>query len=276
MFSLDTEAGTSTTRRYGAVRIDRPVDGVGVVVLNRPHRMNALSPSTAPEVAEAVASLGAEENIRAIVLTGAGRGFCAGMDLGALDEMAPREIDATVEWMRGVHGCSLALDRLLQPTIAAVNGPAIGGGFGIALGCDIRIAGPPARFGATFSKMSLGPDGGLSRSLAAIVGHARALELLLTGDLLDAADALRLGIVSAMVEDPLGAAIALAQRFAAVPSHTSRAIKSAMRRAASADMTTALYEIEPAMQAELICHPDFFTFAMGWINAHSSNDSGKQ
>jgi enoyl-CoA hydratase/carnithine racemase len=269
-------AGAATAHDHGPVRVERPVDGVGVVVLNRPHRMNALTPSTVPAITEAVTSLGADASIRVVVLTGAGCGFCAGMDLGALDEMAPREIDATVAWMRGVHGCSLALDQLPLPTVAAVNGPAIGGGFGIALGCDIRIAGPSARFGATFAKMSLGPDAGLSYSLAAIVGHARALELLLTGDLLDAADALRLGIVSAVIDDPLSAAIALAERFAAVPAHTSRAIKSAMRRAAATDMTTTLYDVEPTVQAELICHPDFFAHASGWVGAHSSNDLGRR
>jgi enoyl-CoA hydratase/carnithine racemase len=87
---------------------------------------------------------------------------------------------------------------------------------------------------------------------------------------------LGLGIVSAVVDDPLAAAIALAERFASLPAHTSQAIKSAMRRSAAAEMTTALHDIEPRMQAELICHPDFFAHAMGWINAHGSNDSGRQ
>jgi enoyl-CoA hydratase/carnithine racemase len=171
--------------------------------------------------------------------------------------------------MRHMMSASAALAALPQPTIAAVNGPAIGGGFGYALGCDIRVAGPEARFGATFVRMAMGPDAGLSRTLPDAIGYARALELLLTGELVDAAEALHLGIVSRVVPDAREAALELAGRIAAVPGHASRAIKSAVRRANGAGMTTVLDDIESVVQAELICQEDWPANAAAWLSRHN-------
>ncbi|MEU1208713.1 enoyl-CoA hydratase-related protein [Nocardia sp. NPDC005825] len=251
------------------VRIERPAAGVAVVVLDRPSRLNAMSPSRIPLVTEAVRPLAADPQTRVVILTGAGRGFCTGMDLSSLDEMAPREVDATIAWMRELHSFSLELARLPQPTIAAVNGPAIGGGLGMALGCDLRIAGPEAKFGATFARMALGPDAGVSHSLPAAIGHARALDLLLSCEPIGPEEALRVGLVSRVTHDALAAAVELAERWARIPAHASRAIKATLRRAAAADIDTTLLDIEPAVQAELICHPDFFANAQAWLDNHN-------
>ena len=161
------------------------------------------------------------------------------------------------------------MSQVPQPTVAAVNGPAIGGGFGFALGCDIRIAAPTARFAATFVKIAMGPDAGLSHTLPRTVGHARALELLLTADAIDAEEALRLGIVSRVADDPVAAALVLAGRIAAVPGHVSRGIKATLRRAAAADLPTTIADIEAPAQAEHYCHPDFFANVGAWLSAHS-------
>lgn len=251
------------------VLLDRPAEGVAVVTFNRPEQMNAIRPSTASALVEAVRPLADDEATRVVVLTGAGRGFCSGMDLSAQDEFPPQEVPAATAWMRDIFAGSLALAMLPQPTIAAVNGPAIGGGFGLALGCDIRIAAPAARFAATFVKIAMGPDAGLSHTLPRIVGHARALELLLTADSVDADEALRLGMVSCVADDPLKEAVALAERFAAVPAHVSRRIKATLQLAAGADLPTTIADIEAPAQAELYSHPDFVTNATAWLSTHS-------
>jgi enoyl-CoA hydratase/carnithine racemase len=251
------------------VRVDWPVDGVAVVTLDRQKQLNAISPSVMPTLSGALEKLADDEACRVVVVTGAGRAFCTGMDLSAIDEMAPLEVDAQIEWMRSLHAAALVLERMPQPVIGAINGPAVGGGWGYAMSCDIRIASPTAVFKATFAKMAIGPDAGISWNLPRVLGHARALELLLTADQLDAEDALRLGIVSKIADDVLGESVALAERLAAVPAHTSRTIKATLLRAAESDLKTTLWDIEPAAQAELICHPDFFANAAAWLNSHA-------
>lgn len=251
------------------VLMERPCDGVAVIKFNRPEQMNAVRPSTVSAFVDAVSAVADDASTRVVILTGAGRGFCSGMDLAARAEFPPQDVAVATEWMRDLFEGAVALSQLPQPTIAAINGPAIGGGFGFALACDIRIAAPRARFAATFVKIAMGPDAGLSHTLPRIVGHAKALELLLTADTVDADEALQLGIVSQVAEDPITSAVALAQRFALVPDHVSRRIKATLRRSAAVDLPTAISEIEVSAQAEHYCHPDFFANAGAWLNSHS-------
>ncbi|WP_166555975.1 enoyl-CoA hydratase/isomerase family protein [Mycolicibacterium sp. CBMA 226] len=251
------------------VLLDRPCDGVAVITFNRPEQMNAVRPSTVSAFIDVISSVSGDIATRAVILTGAGRGFCSGMDLSARAEFPPQDVPQATEWMRELFRGAVAWSELPQPTIAAINGPAIGGGFGFALASDIRIASPQARFAATFVKIAMGPDAGLSHTLPRVVGHAKALELLLTADTVDADEALELGIVSKVSADPMAAAITLAQRFAAVPEHVSRRIKATLQRSASADLPTAISEIEVSAQAEHYCHPEFFANAGRWLNAHA-------
>lgn len=252
------------------VRLERPREGVAVVVLDRPAQLNAMKPSTVPAYLEILEELAADPDTRVVVLTGAGRGFCTGMDLSALDEMAPLELEAQTAWMRSLMTASRQLGQLPQPTIAAVNGPATGGGFGYAMACDIRIAAPSAIFAATFVRMAMGPDAGLSHTLPRVIGHAEALRLLLTGETVDAAEALRLGMVSQVADDALAAALDLAEQIAAAPAHTSRSIKQSLRQSESADFETAVMDIEAPAQAALVCHPNWITNATAWITKHNS------
>ncbi|MEU4812954.1 enoyl-CoA hydratase/isomerase family protein [Nocardia fluminea] len=249
-----------------AVRIERPAAGVTVVVLDRPARLNAMNPTSIPLVAQAVRPLAEDPDTRVVVVTGAGRGFCTEMDLSSLDEMPRSDVEATTAWMRDLHSFSVELARLPQPTIAAVNGPAIGGGLGMALGCDLRIAGSDARFGATFARMALGPDSGLSRTLPGAIGHAAALDLLLSCEPIGPDEALRLGLVTRIADDALAAAIELAQRWARIPAHASRRIKETLRQAAHTDLESTLLDVEPRAQADLICHPDFLDNAKTWVD----------
>jgi enoyl-CoA hydratase len=188
------------------VLIDRPADGVAVLTLNRPEKLNAMDVALVEDLHAALAEVGSDRSCRAIVLTGAGRGFCAGLDLGGYG-VAPdgegrgavgsgfatqQHIAALIPRMRALH----------QPVIAAVNGPASGGGLALALGSDVRLAATSARFNVAFVRIGLsGCDIGVSWLLPRLIGASRAWELMLTGRVIDSAEADRLGLVTRVVPD---------------------------------------------------------------------------
>jgi enoyl-CoA hydratase/carnithine racemase len=202
-------------------------------------------------------------------LTGAGAGFCAGADLAGA--RPPLDFGGAKSWMQEVHRGPLALWRLTQPTIAAVNGPAAGGGLGLALSCDIRIAGPDATFSAPFVRMGLVPDFGVSRLLPRIVGTSAAMELILTGRNVGAEEAARIGLISQIAEDPLAAGVALAERIAAMPASATRRIKALMRDASDSDHEAVLSELEPDAQAAGISDPQFIERVTAW---HTTKSAG--
>ena len=178
--------------------------GVELLTLNRPAKLNALDD-------EAVAGIGrlldtvAASDARVVVLTGAGRGFCAGFDLSLVAEAPGSEQGETQAWMQRQERFSALVTRLRalpQPVIAAVNGPANGAGLGLALACDVRIAGRSARFNSAFVRVGLSScDIGVSYLLPRCIGMSRAFELMLTGRMIDAAEADRIGLVSEVVDD---------------------------------------------------------------------------
>ncbi|QZT61121.1 enoyl-CoA hydratase/isomerase family protein [Mycolicibacterium austroafricanum] len=247
----------------------RPVDHVAVVMLNRPETLNALDGGLIEELDGSLQALAAEDDIHVVVLTGAGRGFCAGADFGILSVLA--ESDTTFELMKQVSRPVQTLHHLPQLTIAAVNGPAAGAGWGLVMACDIRIAAASARFGATFARMGLGPDYGLSKTLPQAVGRDRALELLMTARIIDADQASAIGAVSAVVDDVVADAVRLATEVARAPGRTVRSVKRTLRSAADADFDTAVGVIEARAQAELFNHPDFMDVARVWIAQVAGN-----
>jgi enoyl-CoA hydratase/carnithine racemase len=244
------------------LRVDRPADGVAVVVLNRPDRLNALDERLFAELPRVFDGLAADDAVRVVVVTGAGPGFCAGADL--VGARPPSDFTGAKAWMQEVHRGPLAVWRLPQPTIAAVNGPAAGGGLGLALSCDIRIAGPSATFSAPFVRMGLVPDFGVSRLLPRIAGTSVAMELVLTGRKLGAEEALRIGLISRLTEDPLAASLALAERIATMPGGATQRIKALIRDAAGSDHEAVLGELEPTAQALGISDPQFVERVTAW------------
>jgi 2-(1,2-epoxy-1,2-dihydrophenyl)acetyl-CoA isomerase len=210
--------------------IDR---GVATLTLNRPESMNALSEELYDALLEALPRLADDMSIGAIVLTGAGRAFCAGGDVKSMIAMGDVTLEAAAQDLRRRTEISRHLHEMPKPSIAMVNGAATGAGMAIALACDLRIAGDSARFGTAFARVGLPGDFGGTWFLTQIVGPAKARELFLLADVLDAATALALGIVNRVVPDGelAAAAGALARRLADGPRVAHRYMKASLNAA---------------------------------------------
>ena len=196
------------------LELTRPRPDIALLTLNRPDKLNALNHGLVEDLHATLDDIRADDQCRVVVLTGAGRGFCSGLDLtepspdaGGLE--FPR---SGMRWQERIADLTTKLSRLRQPVIAAVNGPAYGGGLALALASDMRIASESARFCTQFIKLGLGGcDIGVSYTLPRIVGAGQAFDLILTARTVDAAEALRLGLVSrlstgSVVEDALAVA----------------------------------------------------------------------
>jgi enoyl-CoA hydratase len=225
------------------VHYDFPADGVAVLTLNRPESGNAVVPETAADLRTALDDLEADVTVRALVLTGAGKVFCAGADLDLMQHYLDHELATAEEPLNArvlfpiVH--RIAASRL--PVVAAINGGATAGGLDLALACDLRIASSRAKLGETYIRLGLTPATGGTWFLPRLVGSAMAAELALTGDIVDAARALEIGLVNRVVspEELLPAAIELAGRIAARPRHAVEATKNALRQSWSHDLVSS-------------------------------------
>jgi enoyl-CoA hydratase/carnithine racemase len=193
-----------------------PRPDIAVVTLNRPDKLNALSYRLVEDFHTVLSDIVANNDCRVVVLTGAGRGFCSGLDL---TEPNPPQAGGGTEfprsgmrWQERIAELTVRLHRLRQPVIAAVNGPAYGGGFAIAAACDIRLASHSARFCTQFIKLGLGGcDIGVSYTLPRIVGAGHAFDLILTARDVDADEALRLGLVSRLSDTVVDDALVIAE-----------------------------------------------------------------
>jgi enoyl-CoA hydratase len=188
------------------LQIDQPDEGVTRITLNRPERLNAMNAVLIAELHQTLAGIAVDRACRVVVLTGAGRGFCAGIDLtGYGDAPGSEDLDrvgATFAIQTHIASVVPQLRALPQPVIAAVNGPAAGGGLALALASDIRIASSTARFNVAFVRLGLsGCDIGVSWLLPRLIGASRAWELMLTGRIIDAEEADRIGLVLRVVPD---------------------------------------------------------------------------
>jgi enoyl-CoA hydratase/carnithine racemase len=196
--------------------VTHPRPEIAVLTLNRPDKLNALSYELVEALHAALDELAVDNTVRAVVVTGAGRGFCSGLDLSA---PSPTEAGGGTEfprsgmrWQERIADLTAKIHRLRQPVIAAVNGVAYGGGLGIAAACDIRVAGPSARFCTQFIKLGLGGcDIGVSYTLPRILGAGTAFDLILTARAVDADEALRIGLVSRIAEPVVGEAVTIAE-----------------------------------------------------------------
>jgi 2-(1,2-epoxy-1,2-dihydrophenyl)acetyl-CoA isomerase len=185
---------------YPHLRVEQ-AGGVRTLVLDRPDKLNAVNGALADALVAAIDDAARDDDVRAVVLTGAGRAFCAGLDLSAPPELPTATRADRLDpfawvgrWVRAVVGCE-------KPVIASVNGPAAGAGFGLALACDVRIVASSARLTAGYARRGLSPDAGVSYFLPRHVGLGRAADILLTGRDVDAAEAERIGLATLVVPD---------------------------------------------------------------------------
>ena len=174
-------------------------DGTAWIRLNRPDKLNAMTSRMAGEMLEALGQAAEDEAVRCVVLTGEGRGFSAGQDLTEFQERGLDHLDVAGHLRAGYNRLITAIVELPKPVVAGVNGVAAGAGLSLACACDVRLASDAARFLQAFVKIGLVPDSGGTWLLPRLVGHAKALELSITGAQIDAAEALRIGLVNRVV-----------------------------------------------------------------------------
>jgi len=237
-----------------------PETQVATITLNRPDRLNALTFEVYAELRDLFAALDTEENVRAVVLTGAGRGFCSGGDveeiIGALFE---RDFGGLREFTRMTCDLIRNIRRCKKPVIAALNGTTAGAGAVMATACDIRIASETAKIAYLFVRVGLsGADMGASWLLPRIIGLGRATELLMTGEFIDARRAYEIGLYHRVVgpEQVLAEATAYAERLARGPSPALAATKEALDSEFGQDLDSAL-QYESDVQAALMEDPNF-------------------
>jgi 2-(1,2-epoxy-1,2-dihydrophenyl)acetyl-CoA isomerase len=221
------------------------VDAVTTLTLDRADSLNSLTLGLKNELLQALKSAGRDRAIRAVVITGAGRAFCAGQDLR--ERMEPDAAPLAVELRQRYNPIIIAMRRLEKPIVAAVNGVAAGAGASLAFACDIRLAAPEASFILAFGRVGLVPDSGATWFLPRLVGTAKALEIALTTEPLSAADAERFGLVARIVpaDGLLAEAQALAERLAAGAPRAIALTKRALNRAWDATLEEQLeYEAD--------------------------------
>jgi 2-(1,2-epoxy-1,2-dihydrophenyl)acetyl-CoA isomerase len=215
----------------GPVLLEAKHDGIATLVMNRPDRLNALNIDLGMALSEALSRVAGDESVRVVVLTGAGRAFCAGGDLGLIGKgRASGRAQELEPLLRAGMQIVVKIRTMPHPVIAAVNGAAAGAGMNIALAADIRVAADEATFGQNFAKVGLFPDYGGTYFLPQLVGPAKAAELFYTGDMIDAKTALDLGLVNRLVPAAQleAEARSLAQKIAQGPPLPIRAVKKAL------------------------------------------------
>ncbi|HQT78416.1 MAG TPA: enoyl-CoA hydratase [Rhodopila sp.] len=194
-------------------------DGVATLTLNRPESLNALSDEIREGLLEAIPRLTLDDSVGCIVLTGAGRGFCAGGDVKSMSDRNARGFENRAAGIQNSGKIATLIHTTPKVIIAMVNGVAVGAGMAMALACDMRVAAKSARFGTGFIKIGLSGDWGGTWSLTRLVGTAKARELYFTGDMIDADKALSIGLVNQVADDTAlqETTMALARRIAAMP-----------------------------------------------------------
>jgi len=225
--------------------LEQVKDGVAVLTLNRPARLNAMSRPMLDALLEALPRLAEDPEIGVIVLTGAGRGFCAGGDVKAMaegTELGGQTMEEKAQALRSRMETSRWLHEMAKPTIAMMRGPAAGAGLSLAMACDLRIASDTVRLGTAFARVGYSGDFGGSYYLTQLVGTAKARELYFTADLLDAQQALGLGLVNRVVADARleEETMALASRLARGPRVAYRYMKRNMNAAETASLKDML------------------------------------
>jgi 2-(1,2-epoxy-1,2-dihydrophenyl)acetyl-CoA isomerase len=250
-------------------------DGIKRITFNRPDRRNAVDTETISLLHEEI-QRSAEDQSKVIILTGAGDAFCAGADLQVSEGRNILDVDVTASLRDHTNPTILAMRRLAKPIIARIHGHAVGVGCNYALACDILIASDKAKFGQVFVKIGLMPDGGSTYFLPRIVGYAKAFELMATGDIFSAQDALALGLVNRVVPyEELDTTVdQFASRLAASPPIALAKIKSGLNNGERSDLAGAL-EFEAVNQADCFRSDDFKEGVAAFLEKRKANFQGK-
>ena len=255
--------------------------GVAVITLNDPDKRNMLSEEMVDALVAILDRVEADESVGAIVVTGAGRAFCAGANLGNLGRAgeAARGDQPAAErgtGMRSIYEAFLRFSRSPLPTLAAVNGAAVGAGMNLALACDIRLAGRSARFDTRFLELGLHPGGGHTWMLQRLVGLQTAAAMVLFGAVLDAAAAAERGLVWSCVDDAdlLAESVALAARAASGPRDLAVRIKATMGLVAGLDDHDAAVDAELEAQLWSLGQP-FFAERLAVVRQRVSGDASR-
>ncbi|MDI9333034.1 MAG: 2-(1,2-epoxy-1,2-dihydrophenyl)acetyl-CoA isomerase PaaG [Cytophagales bacterium] len=253
-------------------------DAVALVTLNRPAALNSFTKQMHLDLWAAFDQIEANQNIRAMVLTGAGRGFCAGADLSEFDFAAGADLVERANPRAVIHDyfnpTAQRLQLLRVPTIAAVNGVAAGAGASYALGCDITLAAPSASFIQAFSKIGLIPDSGGSWLLPQRLGIARAMALCMTGDKLTAAQAKEWGLIWDVADDALQAALAMASRMAAMPTKALVETRHLLRSAVTNTYKEQL-DLERDVQSKLGYTHDYIEGVSAFLQKRPAQFKGE-
>jgi enoyl-CoA hydratase len=235
------------------VEIGARASGVALVTVNDPDRRNALTPPMIDELVAAFDRLEADPSVGAVVITGTPPAFCAGADLSHLGA-SPSE-----GGLRGIYEGFLRVGRSSLPTIAAVDGAAVGAGMNLALCCDVRLAGRRARFDTRFLQLGLHPGGGHTWMMHRVMGPQATLATVLFGDVLDGSEAERAGLVWRCVEDDalVDAAVEMAGRAAAAPASLARRVKSTIATMAGVSTHEEAVDVELEAQVWSMAQPEF-------------------
>jgi 2-(1,2-epoxy-1,2-dihydrophenyl)acetyl-CoA isomerase len=252
-------------------------DGVGWLRLNRPDKLNALTTRLAQEALDVLSAVREDESIRCLVITGEGRGFCAGQDLTEFTAgQSAGTLDVAEHLRSGYNRMITAIVELPLPVIAGVNGVAAGAGLSLALACDLRIASDASRYLQAFIKIGLVPDSGSNWLLPRIVGYAKALEMSITGDMVDAEEAFRIGLVHRVVPaDGFEAALReQAERMSRGATRAVGATKALMTEALRLSLTDTL-EREAVAQGDLAGSSDFAEGVSAFLGKRDPNFTGR-
>lgn len=273
--TASTAAAASTTTSAAPLLEAR--DGrILTLTMNRPERLNALSAEMSDMLYDAVVRIEKDPDVGAVIITGAGRGFCAGGDVKNMAERKNPNREERLDHLKRSHRVPLAIRSSAKVYISAINGPATGAGLGIASVCDLRIAGRSARFGAAFANVGLAGDWGVSWCLTRTVGPSLARQLLLSAELIDAARALQIGLVNDVVDDAalMGEAKRIATRYAEGPGVSFKLIKQNLLHAEAATFADSL-DVEAENQVTAMLTEDHKEAVAAFLGKRKGNFKGR-
>jgi enoyl-CoA hydratase/carnithine racemase len=261
MAVTSTETATRSDPTEGRLRVDDPAEGVRILVLDHREHRNSLGLAILNRLAHELELIRTDSTVNAVIITGANGAFSSGADFALIEQLSQRPEAEVAELLARSMRVVDMLWALPQPTIAAIDGPAVGAGMSLALACDIRVGSPTMALLPSFIRMGLLPDMGASWLLPRLIGEGAALELLLAGRPIDAERALRIGLVHRLSDNALATALDLAMTFAARPAAAVVATKRLLREAADGDLAHAV-DLEAGAQAAAVHGNEFAdTFA---------------